>query len=133
MVQFFSPRAYRYGIVAMTLAVLYLALVALLLVAAAAEAASPGPNDGGFMFGFAMMGTFPLSLIVMAAYTGIASAQGIPLSDQDGAWWVVPAFALCGVFNALVIWVLFRGRRQGPLVEVPPGTPQPWTATNDQP
>ena len=133
MVKFFSPRAYRHGILAMTLAVLYLVVVALLVAGAAAEESVPGPNEGGFMSGFAMMATFPLSLVVMAAYMGIEAAQGIPPSDQDGAWWVIPAYAICGVVNALVIWAIFRGRRHGVLVEVPPGTPQPWTATKDRP
>jgi hypothetical protein len=131
MVTFFSPRAYRHGVLAMTLAGSYLAVVALLVAGAAAEGGMSPSGDGGFMSGFAMLATFPLSLVVMASYTGIATAQGIPPSDQYPGWWVLAAFAICGVVNAVVVWVFVRGRRQGPLVEVPPGTPQPWTVTND--
>ena len=65
----------------------------------------------------------PLSIAVMLADHEIATAQGIPISDQDGAWWVIPAFALCALINAMLIWVIFRGRRIRPLIEAPPAPP----------
>lgn len=123
MTKHVSARSYRHGRVGAALALSYLGLVALLLVPAAAEAALPGPADGSFFFGFAMLATLPLSIAVMVAYSAIATAQGIPMSDQDGAWWVIPAFALCALINASLIWVIFRGRRSQPPVEAPPAPP----------
>ena len=72
-----------------------------------------------------MLGTMPLSIGVMLAYSEMATAQGIPQSDQYGAWWVIPAFALCALINASLIWVIFRGRRIRPLIEPPPAPPSP--------
>ena len=123
MATFFSARAHRHGGRGAALALPYLGLVALLLVPAAAEAAAPGPADGSFFFGFGMLATMPLSIAVMLAYSGIATSQGIPLSDQDGSWWVIPAFACCALVDALLVWVIFRGRRLRPLVEAPPAPP----------
>ena len=123
MAKFLSARSYRHGGVGAALALSYLGLVALLLVPAAAEAALPGPADGSFFFGFAMLATLPLSIAVMLAYSGVATAQGIPMSDQYGAWWVIPAFAFCALINAWLIWVIFRGRRIRPLIEAPPAPP----------
>lgn len=65
----------------------------------------------------------PLGIEVMLAYSGIATSQGVPLSDQDGAWWVFPAFACCALVNATLIWVIFRGRRIRPLIKARPPTP----------
>ena len=123
MAKFLSARSYRHGGIGAALALSYLGIAAILLAAAAAEDALPGPPDGGFAFGFAMLATMPLSIAVMVAYIGIATAQGIPPSDQYGAWWVIPAFALCALMNASLIWVIFRGRRIRPLVEAPPAPP----------
>ena len=125
MAKFLSARSYRHGDVGKTLALSYLGLAGMLLVGAAVEAALPGPPDGGFFFGFAMLGTMPLSIGVMLAYSEMATAQGIPQSDQYGAWWVIPAFALCALINASLIWVIFRGRRIRPLIEPPPAPPSP--------
>ena len=108
---FFSARSYSRGSLARSLALGYLCLCALVVVPAWAEAAAPGPSDGSFFFGFAMLVTAPLSLGVMLTYSAIAWLQGVPLSDQDGAWWVIPAFALCALVNAFLVWVVFRGRR----------------------
>ncbi|HET9020959.1 MAG TPA: hypothetical protein VFN34_03665 [Ornithinibacter sp.] len=123
MANFLSVRAYRRGALGAGLALSYLGLVALFLVPAAAEAAPPGPADGSFFFGLGMLATMPLSIAVMLAYSAIATSQGIPLSDQDGSWWVIPAFALCALVNAALIWVIFRGRRIRPLIEAPPAPP----------
>ena len=109
MATFFSDRSYRHGGRGAAVALSYLGLVALLLVPAAAEATAPGPADGSFFFGFSMLATMPLSIAVMLAYSAIATSQGIPLSDQDGAWWVIPAIACCALVNAWLIWVIFRG------------------------
>ena len=67
--------------------------------------------DGAFMIGFAMLATLPLSLGVMEAYSAMASAQGVPVADQDFGLWTLAAFAVCAVVNALLFWVVFRGRR----------------------
>ena len=123
MAKFLSARSYRHGAGGIALALSYLGIAALLLIAAAAEDALPGNPDGGFSFGFAMLATLPLSIAVMVAYIGIATAQGIPMSDQYGAWWVIPAFAICALINAYVIWVIFRGRRIQPLIDAPPAPP----------
>ena len=69
------------------------------------------------------MATMPLSLAVMLTYSEIATAQGVPLSDQDGASWVIPAFALCALVNATLIWIIVRGRRLRPRVQAPVGPP----------
>ncbi len=123
MATFLSVRSYRHGGVGEALALSYLGLAALLLVAAAAEDALPGPPEGGFAIGFAMLATMPLSIAVELAYSGIATAQGVPMSDQYGSWWVIPAFALCALINDSLIWVIFRGRPIRPLIEPPPAPP----------
>jgi hypothetical protein len=68
-------------------------------------------GDGAFMIGFSMLATLPWSFGVMAGYTAHESAQGVPMADQDGGLWMVPAFAACALVNALLIWLIFRGRR----------------------
>ena len=123
MAKFRSARSYRHGGVGIALALSYLGLVALLLVPAAAEAAAAGTADGSFFFGFAMLATMPLSLAVILAYNGIATVLGLPLSGQDGAWWVIAAFAICALINASLIWVLFRGQPIRPLIEAGPAPP----------
>jgi hypothetical protein len=108
---FFSPTAYRHGPVGGLLACLYLALATLLIVAAAFEFMGAGSADGSFLWGFAFLATMPLSIGVMVAYSAIETARGVPLADQDGGWGTLVAFVVCALVNALVIWVLFRGRR----------------------
>jgi hypothetical protein len=98
-------------------------VVALLLLPAGAEAVAPGSEDGSFFFGFGPLASMPLSIAVMLAYSGIATSQGIPLSEQDGAWWIIPAFACCALVNASLIWVILGGGRIRPLIEAPPAPP----------
>jgi hypothetical protein len=104
---FFSPKAYRFGSVAAGLAGVYLGCTTLLLYGSFRE----GVGDGAFMIGFSMLATLPWSFGVMAGYTAHESAQGVPMADQDGGLWMVPAFAACALVNALLIWLIFRGRR----------------------
>lgn len=125
MLSFFSARSYRNGSVSAGLTLAYLALVALLLVPGAAEAALAGNSDGSFFAGFGMLATMPLSIAVMFGHSEIATSQGVPPSEQNGGWWMFPAFALCGLINAMLIWVSLRGRRTRPLIEAPPAPPLP--------
>jgi hypothetical protein len=74
----------------------YLAIAVLLVVGAAMEHQdTDGATDGSFLSGFALVATLPLSLGVMAAYSGIASARGVPHADQDGGGlWTLAAFGV---------------------------------------
>jgi hypothetical protein len=108
---FFSPRDYQRGPAAITGAGAYLAFATLFIVSAVTEFQEAGTDDGGFLWGFALIATLPLSLVVMETYSAIATTRGVPLSAQDGGLWTLPAFALCALVNALLLWVLFRGPR----------------------
>jgi hypothetical protein len=103
MRDFFAPSKYAQGSLAAVLAGLYLGITALLILGALEE----GVQDGAFMVGFAMMATLPLSLGVMLGYDAIATALDVP---PDGGPWELAVFAACAAINALVIWVIFRGR-----------------------
>ena len=104
---FFSPNAYRFGPIAAPVAVAYLGLTALLLIGTVRE----GVGDGAFMIGFSWLAALPWSYGVMEAYNAIESANGVPMAEQDGGMWMVPAFAACALVNAMLIWLIFRGRR----------------------
>jgi hypothetical protein len=62
------------------------------------------------MIGFSMLATLPGSYGIMAGYTAHEAAQGVPMADHDGGLWMMPAFAACSLVNALLIWLIFRGR-----------------------
>ena len=104
---FFSPSRYRFGYVAASLAAAYLGLTGLLILGAIDE----GMGDGAFMWGFVFMATMPLSLGVMFGYSAVATANGVPMAEQDAGWWTLWAFAACALVNAVVFWVICRGRR----------------------
>jgi hypothetical protein len=90
---------------------IYLALTALLIVAAAAEYLLAGTPDGSFLWGFALMATAPLSVGVMMGYSEILTARGVPPADHDADLWTLVGFAACALVNSSLLWVLLRGRR----------------------
>ena len=113
MTLFFAPGAYRFGWIAMGLAVLYLVVPALLIGGAAMELHAAGTAEGSFLMGPALIVTLPLSLGVTVVYSSVLSSRGVPVAEHDGGPWTLAAFALCALVNALFIWVLLRGRRVG--------------------
>ena len=98
---------YAHWSLAAVLAGLYLGITALLIFGALQE----GVQDGAFMVGFALMATLPLSLGVRFGYDAIATALDM---SPDGGPWELAVFAACAAINALVIWVIFRGRNLSP-------------------
>ena len=104
-----SPTAYEDGIAAVGLAATYLAIVALLITAAADEIDGAGAADGSFVWGFALIATLPLSLVVMLGYSALEAAAGVPAAEQDGGLWTLVAFALCALLNAVALYVGVRG------------------------
>lgn len=109
---FFTPARYRRGPIAIGLAGGYLTLAGFLIASAATESPEAGTAaDGSFVYFLVLMITLPLSLFVAESYSAIESARGVSPSDQDGGLWLLVAFALCALVNALLIWVVLRGRR----------------------
>jgi hypothetical protein len=96
---FFSPRAYRNGELVAVLACGYLFMTGFWIFSAAQEymaMSGQTPDDGGYWWFFALLATLPLSLSVIWAW---------------GLLWPLAVFAVCALVNALLFWVLFRGRR----------------------
>ena len=104
-----SPSSYEEGPGAAGLAAIYLAIVALLITAAADETGGAGVSDGSFLWGFALVATLPLSLVVMLGYSALEAAAGVPAAQQDGGLWTLGAFALCALLNAIALYVGVRG------------------------
>ena len=111
MTGFLSPSAYRRGPIAMGLAVLYLPFPLLLIVGAAMEIQANGTADGSWLMGLALLSTLPFSLGVTLVYSAVETSRGVPVAAHDGGGWTLAAFAVCALLNALLIWMVVRGRR----------------------